>query len=93
MQLNPRHLVLQFAHVLQQELFPLLQAVAGPLSAPLQLLVSIVSLASLSRWLPARNSSSGRPAKDRAALATAFIAKAVLNLPTTRGLISRPARG
>ena len=44
MQLNPRHLVMQFAHMLQQDLFPLLQAVAGPLSAQLQLLASIISL-------------------------------------------------
>src|SRR5216684_2182140 len=89
MQLNPRELVLQFAHVLQQELFPLLQAAAGPLSAQLQLLASILSLVPLGRLLSARNASTGRPAKDRAALATAFIAKAVLNLPTTRDLIDR----
>ena len=36
-----------------------------------------------------RRAATGRPAKDRAALATAFLAKAILNLPTTRGLISR----
>ena len=32
---------------------------------------------------------TGRPAADRAALATAFISKAILNLPATRDLISR----
>src|SRR5260370_16399816 len=89
MQLNPRELVMQFAHVLQQDLFPMLQAAAGPLSAQLQLLASIISLVPLGRLLSARSASTGRPAKDRAALATAFIAKAVLNLPTTRHLISR----
>jgi len=89
MQLNPRELVLQFAHVLQQDLFPMLQAAAGPLSAQLQLLASIISLVPLGRLLSARRASTGRPAKDRAALATAFIAKAVLNLPTTRDLIDR----
>jgi len=89
MQLNPRHLVMQFAHMLQQDLFPLLQAAAGPLSTQLQLLASIISLVPLGRLLSARSASTGRPAKDRAALATAFIAKAVLNLPTTRDLMSR----
>jgi hypothetical protein len=89
MQLNPREMVMQFAHVLQQELFPLLQSAAGPLSAPMQLLASIISLVPLGRLLSARSASTGRPAKDRAALATAFIAKAVLNLPTTRDLIDR----
>ena len=89
MQLNPRHLVMQFAHMLQQDLFPLLQAAVGPLSTQLQLLASIISLVPLARLLSARSASTGRPAKDRAALATAFIAKAVLNLPTTRDLIDR----
>src|SRR5258708_21084334 len=89
MQLNPRELVLQFAHVLQQDLFPVLQAAAGPLSAQLQLLASIISLVPLGRMLSARRAATGRPAKDRAALATAFMAKAVLNLPTTRDLLGR----
>jgi hypothetical protein len=39
--------------------------------------------------LSARRAPIGRPAKDRAALATAFIANAILNLPTTRDLIGR----
>jgi hypothetical protein len=89
MQLNPRELVMQFAHVLQQELFPLLQSGGEPLSEPLQLLASIIALVPLGRLLSARQASTGRPAKDRAALATGFIAKAVLNLPTTRDLIER----
>jgi len=39
--------------------------------------------------LAARRGRTGRPAKDRAGLATAFLAKALLNLPTTRDLIDR----
>src|SRR5450631_3069106 len=46
-------------------------------------------MAPLERMLSARRSGTGRPAKDRAALATAFMAKAILNLPTTRDLIGR----
>jgi Transposase DDE domain/Transposase domain (DUF772) len=89
MQLNPRHLVMQFAHTLQEELFPRFQTAGEALSGPLQLLSAVMSLAPLGRVLSARRSATGRPAKDRAALATAFMAKAILNLPTTRDLISR----
>jgi Transposase DDE domain/Transposase domain (DUF772) len=89
MQLNPRQLVTQFAHILQQDLFPVLQSVCGPFSGEMQLLVSVMSLAPLGRLLSARRAATGRPARDRAALATAFMAKAILNLPTTRDLISR----
>lgn len=89
MQLTPRNLVMQFAHVAQQDLFPHLEEAVGPLSSHLQLLVSVVSLLPLNRLLSARRARTGRPAKDRAALVTAFIAKAILNLPTTRDLIDR----
>src|SRR5450432_4635442 len=89
MQLTPRQFVTQFAHMLQEELFPLLESATGLLSTQLQLLTATVSMAPLERFLSARRSATGRPAKDRAALATAFMAKAILNLPTTRDLISR----
>src|SRR5450631_3266047 len=72
MQLTPRQIVTQFAHLLQEELFPLLQTVTGPLSRQMELLTSVVALAPLERMLSARRSGTGRPAKDRAALATAF---------------------
>ena len=89
MQLNPRQLVTQFSHMLQEDLFPFLQEVTGPLSGQMKLLASVICLAPLGRLLSGRRSGTGRPAKDRAALATAFIAKAILNIPTTRDLIDR----
>jgi hypothetical protein len=89
MQLNPRQMVVQFAHILQQNLFPLMASVVGPLSGELELLAAVMALSPLERMIGARRSATGRPARDRAALATAFMAKAVLNLPTTRDLISR----
>jgi len=89
MQLNPRQLVAQFAHRLQEELFPLLETVTGPLGGRMQLLVSVISLAPPGRLLSARRGTTGRPAKDWAARAAAFMAKAIPNLPTTRDLISR----
>ena len=89
MQLTPRDAFLQFGHVLQQQLFPQLEAAVGHLGPHLELLASVISLVPLGRVLSAGRASTGRPAKDRAALATAFVAKAILNLPTTRDLIDR----
>jgi hypothetical protein len=89
MQLTPRQSLLQFAHVLQQYLFPVLEESTGPLSTQLQLIASVISLTPLALLLSAQRSATGRPAKDRSALAAAFTAKAVLNLSTTRALISR----
>jgi hypothetical protein len=88
MQLTPRAALLQFGHVLQQQLFPHLEASIGPISPELELLSSVVSLVPLAR-LSTRRARTGRPARDRTALATAFIAKAIFNLPTTRDLIDR----
>jgi hypothetical protein len=89
MQLTPRHFLLQFAHVAQQDLFPHVAAAVGPLSPDLELLTSVLALLPLNRLLSARRAHTGRPPKDRAALATAFVAKAILNLTTTRALIDR----
>jgi hypothetical protein len=89
MQLTPRAILLQFGHVFQQQLFPHLEAAIGGLSPQMELLASVVSLVPLGRLLDAGRARTGRPAKDRAALATAFVAKAILNLPTTRDLIDR----
>jgi len=42
-----------------------------------QLAAAVISLVLLARWVAAGRAPTGRPAKDRAALATAFIAKEV----------------
>jgi len=89
MQLTPLAVVTQFAHVLQEELFPELAVSVGPLDKKLELLTAVVAITPLGRLLSAQRAFTGRPAKDRTALATAFMAKAILNLPTTRDLISR----
>lgn len=54
---------------------------------PSPLRAYFLNAAPLESLLSAKRASTGRPAMDRAALASAFIAKAVLNLPTTRHLI------
>jgi len=89
MQITPRQALLQCAHVFQQSLFPALESEIGPMSAQLRLLASVMQLVPLGPALIARRASTGRPPRDRAALATAFLAKSIFNLPTTRQLIDR----
>jgi hypothetical protein len=89
MQITPRQALLQCAHVFQQSLFPALESEIGPMSAQLRLLVSVMQLVPLGPALIARRASTGRPPRDRAALVTAFLAKSIFNLPTTRQLIDR----
>jgi hypothetical protein len=89
MQITPRQALLQCAHVFQQSLFPSLESEIGPMSAQLRLLASVMQLVQLGPALIARRACTGRPPRDRAALATAFLAKSILNLSTTRQLIDR----
>lgn len=89
MDLTPRQVLLQFGHVTQQTLFPILEEKLGPLCPQLKLLTAVAALIPLEQLLCARRAHTGRRPKDRAAMALAFIAKAVLNLPHTRDLIHR----
>ena len=65
MQLTPRHVLLQFGHVLQQELFPRLTEAAGPLSPHLELLAAVAALLPLERFLSPRRART-RPAGEGA---------------------------
>ncbi len=78
----------QFSNLLQRELFPLLESALGTLSRQAQLLAAVVSAQPLARWI-VRSSHRGRRPCSRQSLATAFFAKAIYNLPTTRHLIQR----
>ena len=72
----------------QRELFPWLEEALGPLGERYQRLVRVLELVRVEEWLPYSRGWRGRPLKDRAALARAFLAKAVLlDVPTTRGLV------
>ena len=73
----------------QRELFPWLEEALGPLGERYQRLVRVVELVRVEEWLPYSRGWRGRPLKDRAALARAFLAKAVLDVPTTRALVER----
>ena len=73
----------------QRELFPWLEEALGPLGERYERLVRVLELVRVEEWLPYSRGWRGRPLKDRAALARAFLAKAVLDVPTTRALVER----
>jgi len=71
-----------------QRIFPFLEQDLGPLTENQKQLVRVLELACLERFIPGIPFKvPGRPIANRRALARAFIAKAVLNLPDTRTLI------
>ena len=72
-------------------LFPMLREEVGPLTAQHERLVVVLEVARIETCIQLCPGLPGRPAEDRHALARAFIAKAVLDLPTTSGLIERLA--
>ena len=71
----------------QHELLPWLDDTVGPLGERHQQLVSVLGLARIENFVPSCHGVAGRPASERAALARAFVAKAVFNFPTTILLI------
>ena len=80
-----------YGFVFQRELFPALEEEIGPLGERYELFVTVLEFVRVERFLASFHALPGRPQEDRAALARAFIAKAVFQLPTTRALIERLA--
>ena len=73
---------------MQRHLFPALEDEIGRLSSKEKQFVRILELVEIQPFLVGQGwCGTGRPPHSRAAMAKAFIAKAVWNLPTTRGLI------
>jgi hypothetical protein len=79
-----------WAHI-QGNLFPWLTEELGPLTDKHKQVVTTLELAGVEAFVQAWSGLPGRPLCDRAALARAFIAKAVLGLPMTAMLIERLA--
>ena len=69
----------------QGELFPALDDQLGPLGERYESFIRVLEFARVERMLPYFHGLPGRPQEDRAALARAFIAKAVFDITTTRG--------
>lgn len=89
MKLTLRQQLTQFTQVLQSQLFPILEEACGVLDEKAQHLVAVLEMVPLSRFVPASRGWIGRPCKDRLAIASAFVAKAVYGFSLTRQLLER----
>src|ERR1700683_2511809 len=89
MKLTLRQQLMQFAPVLQDHLFPVLEEATGELDDTARRLVATLEMIPLSRFVPASRGWIGRPSKDRLAMACAFVAKAVYGFSLTRQLLER----
>lgn len=74
---------------IQGELLPFLDEAIGPLTPLHRRLAAVLEMVRVERAVVHLHGRPGRPLAERAALARAFVAKAVFNLPTTRTLIER----
>ena len=84
-----RTILSDYWFAIQQELFPALKEELGPLGERYESLIAVLELVRVERLLPYFHGLPGRPQEDRAALARAFIAKAVFDITTTRALLER----
>ena len=74
---------------IQYSLFPWLSEELGELTDKQQELVTTLEMIRIEEFILSSNGYSGRPAEDRGAIARAFVAKMVYNMPTTRILLDR----
>ena len=87
MKLTLRQQLTQFGHVLQSALFPALEEQLGELGEPAKRLIATLEMIPLARFIPSARGWIGRPSKDRLAIASAFVAKAVYGFGLTRQLL------
>jgi len=83
MDITQRSLLMQRWHVLQHDLMPGLKQEWGALTPRLEKLVHILDWVRIEEWSVQTWQGIGRKPHDRSALASAFVAKAVLGLCTT----------
>ena len=76
---------------IQECLFPTVEGDLGPVGERYQSFITVLEFVRVERHLPCGRTLRGRPRQDRAALARAFIAKAVFGIDTTRALRERLA--
>jgi DDE family transposase/transposase-like protein DUF772 len=74
---------------IQGYLFPSMGEDIDPITEALGRLVTTLDVIGLEAFVPEPPRGPGRPPEDRRALARAFVAKAVLSVPTTSALIER----
>jgi Transposase DDE domain/Transposase domain (DUF772) len=91
MNLTLRQQLSRFSHLLQSALFPVLEEELGEISDTNKRLIAALNLIPLARFIPSSRGWMGRPSKDRVAIASAFVAKAVYNFENNRDLLDRLA--
>ena len=74
---------------IQDTLFPWLAEELGELTQKQQELITTLEMIRIEEFILSSYGCPGRPPKDRGAIARAFIAKMVYNMPTTRILLDR----
>ena len=91
MDANRRELILQRWNVIQHELLPELRNDVGPLTPKLEKVIHTLEWVRIEEFVQSSWCGIGRPPHERSWLANAFVAKAVLGIATTTGLIERLA--
>jgi len=81
--------IMQRWYLVQHELLPELKAQVGPLTPKLEKVIHTLEWVRIEEFTAVSWCGVGRPPFERAWLANAFVAKAVLGLTTTVGLIER----
>ncbi len=81
--------LMQRWNAIQYELLPMLQADQVVLTPKLEQVVHALEWSRIEQFIPSVAKWVGRPSLDRGMLANAFVAKAVLGIATTVGLIDR----
>ena len=84
-----REMILQRWNVIQHELLPVLRNDIGELTPKLKRVIHILEWVRIETFTQESWNGVGRPPHERAWLANAFVAKAVLGLTTTAALIER----
>jgi hypothetical protein len=87
--MNLKTTLAQYWKKIQGSLFPSLEEDLPPLTKTQQQLVATLEIVRIEEYLPLICSFRGRPEKCRKAIARAFVAKAIYNIPTTTFLIER----
>ncbi|WP_041193817.1 IS1182 family transposase [Candidatus Symbiobacter mobilis] len=86
---NRRELLMQRWSIVQEELLPELWNEVGPLTPKLEKVIHTLEWVRLEEYVRASWCGLGRPPHERSWLANAFVAKVVLGITTTVGLIER----
>lgn len=85
------HQIMQRWNVIQYEIIPSLNAQSESLTPKLEKLIHILEWLRVEEMIAVSWCGNGRPPHERAWIANAFVAKAVLGIGTTIGLIERLA--